>query len=112
MKHISWDCKCQFNRTTCNSNKKWNNDTCQCKCKKYRTCKKGCNPSTCICENSRYLISIAETLVSVCDKIVNATNTIPVNMTNTISTNVTSTNSTNSDRKKVRYKQSKRVFAH
>ena len=24
MKHISCDCKCKFNSTTCNSNKKWN----------------------------------------------------------------------------------------
>ena len=24
-KHISFDCKCKFNRTICNSNQKWNN---------------------------------------------------------------------------------------
>ena len=24
MKHISCDCKCKFNSTTCNSNQKWN----------------------------------------------------------------------------------------
>ena len=29
-KHISFDCKCNFNGTTCSSNKKWNNKTCQC----------------------------------------------------------------------------------
>ena len=28
--HISCDCKCKFNGTTCNSNQKWNNKTCQC----------------------------------------------------------------------------------
>ena len=28
-KHISCDCKCKFNSTTCNSNRKWNNKTCQ-----------------------------------------------------------------------------------
>ena len=28
-KHISCDCKCKFNSTTCNSNQKWNNKTCQ-----------------------------------------------------------------------------------
>ena len=27
-KHISWDCKCKFNSTICNSNQKWNN--CEC----------------------------------------------------------------------------------
>ena len=30
VEHISCNCKCQFNSTTCNSNKKWNNETCQC----------------------------------------------------------------------------------
>ena len=28
VKHISCDCKCKFNSTTCNSNKKLNNDEC------------------------------------------------------------------------------------
>ena len=39
---------------TCNSNEKWNNETCQCECKNYRTFKReySWNPSTCICENS------------------------------------------------------------
>ena len=31
--HISCDRKCKFNSTTCNSNQKWNNETCQCECK-------------------------------------------------------------------------------
>ena len=26
-KHVSCDCKCKFNSTTCNSNQKWNNKT-------------------------------------------------------------------------------------
>ena len=29
-KHISCDFKCKFNGTTCNSNQKWNNETCRC----------------------------------------------------------------------------------
>ena len=29
VKHISYDCECELNSTTCNSNKKWNNETCQ-----------------------------------------------------------------------------------
>ena len=71
------------------------------------------NPSTCICENGKYLKNIADTSVIVCDKIINVTdslstnvtNTMPLNMTNTISTNdVTSTVSINIDDKKVRYK--------
>ena len=35
--HISCDCKCKFNSATYNSNQKWNNKTCQCECKDYRT---------------------------------------------------------------------------
>ena len=33
-KCISGYCKCKFNSTTCNSNQKWNNKTCQYECKK------------------------------------------------------------------------------
>ena len=32
-KHISCYCKCTFNSATCNSNQKWNNETCQYDCK-------------------------------------------------------------------------------
>ena len=48
--HISCDCKSKFNSTVCNSNKKWNNQTCQCECKNYHNCKKDYSwtPSTCI----------------------------------------------------------------
>ena len=40
VKHISFDSKCKFNSSTCNSDQKWNNDKCQRECKKYRACKK------------------------------------------------------------------------
>ena len=115
VKHISCDCKCKFNiTTTCNSNQKWNNDTCQYECKKYHACKK-CytwNPSTCFCENSKNLKSIADSSVILCDKIINATDSVATNVTNTMSTNVINTTwtnvgsivSINSDDKKVRYK--------
>ena len=71
IKRISCDCKCKFNSTTCYSNKKCNSKTCQCKCKNYHKRKKdyGWNPSTSICENSKYLKSIADTSVIVCDEI-------------------------------------------
>ena len=38
------------------SKQKWNNKTCKCECKNYDKCEKdySCNPSTCICENSKY----------------------------------------------------------
>ena len=53
VKHISCDCKWNFIGTTCNSNQKWNKETCQCECKSYCTCKKNysLNPCTCICKN-------------------------------------------------------------
>ena len=47
-KHITCNCKCKLNSTTCNSNQKWNNKT---KCKKYFSW----NRSTCVCENGKYL---------------------------------------------------------
>ena len=61
------------------------------------------NPSKCICENSKYLKSIADTSVTQCDKIiivmdVSSTmqgNAIATNSTNTIATNVMSTVSVN-----------------
>ena len=40
IKHVSFDCKLKFNDSTYNSNQKWNNETCQLECKKYRKFKK------------------------------------------------------------------------
>ena len=67
------------------------NDKCKCKCKKYGTCKKGnsWNLSTCICKNNRYLKSIVDDSVIVCNEIINVIDSVPINGTNTISTNVT-----------------------
>ena len=55
--HISCDWECKFNSTICNSNQKWNNKTCQCECKNYRTCKKDYSWNLIISENSKYLKS-------------------------------------------------------
>ena len=54
-KHNFCDCKWNFDCTTCNLNQKWNNETCQCECKNYYTCKKdySWNLSLCICENDK-----------------------------------------------------------
>ena len=41
--HISRDCKCKFNSTTCNSKQKWNNNICQCECKIVFKCEKDYN---------------------------------------------------------------------
>ena len=77
-----------------------------CECKNCRMCTKGYswNPSTCLCENGKYLKSIADTLVSVCDEIINATDNVSTNVTNTIPTNFMSIVSTNVHSKKVGYK--------
>ena len=48
-----------------------------------------------IYENGRYLKSIIDNSVIVCDKIIYATDSVSTNMTNTISTNVTNTLPTN-----------------
>ena len=66
--HILCDCKCKFHSTTCNSDQEWNIKSCQYECKNYCKCKNGhsWNPSTCICENSKYLKSIADTSVTEC----------------------------------------------
>ena len=70
-KHISCDCKFNFNSATCNSTQKWNNKTCQSECKNYHTCKKDSwNPSTCICENYQYLKSIGNISVIDCNEII------------------------------------------
>ena len=76
------------------------------------------NPSTCIYENGKYLKSIADTSVIVCDEMIiaidevstNVTNTIPTNMTNTISANVTSTAIISM--KKIEIKNGLLYFAH
>ena len=88
-KHISCDAKCKFNSTTCNSNEKWNNKTCQCECKNYHECKKdySWNPSTCICENNKYLKSTADTSVITCDETISVMDIVSRKKTNNIATN-------------------------
>ena len=61
-KHISCVCKCKLNSTACNSRLVNVNRT----CKKYNSW----DPSTCICDNSKYLKSIADTSVIECDEII------------------------------------------
>ena len=90
-KHISCDLKCKFKSTVFNSNQKWNNEICQCKCKTYHKCKKdySSNPSICIWENSKYLKSIADSSVIDCDERMSVMDIESTKMTNTIATNVT-----------------------
>ena len=88
--HISCDCKCKFNSTTCNLNRKQNTKTYKCECKNYRKCKKdyAWNPSTCICETSKYLKNIADTSVIACDKILDVMDIVLTKKANTIAKNV------------------------
>ena len=81
-----------------------NNKTCQCECKNCRKCKKDYiwNPSTCICENSKYLKIIADISVTECDEIIIVMDIVSTKKTNTIATYVTSTASINCHNKKVR----------
>ena len=60
---------------------------------KIRTCKKDCswNPSTCICENGKYLKSIANISVIECDAVISVLDIISIKKTNTVATYVTST---------------------
>ena len=64
---------------------------CQRECKHYHKCKKdySWNPSTCICENSKYLKSITKTSVIACDEIVSVMDIISTKMRITLATNVT-----------------------
>ena len=96
--------KYKFNSTTCNSNQKWNNKICQCQCKNYHKCNKyySWKPSRCICENSKYLKSIADTSAIECDEIITVMDIVSTKNTNIIATNVTSTASINGHSKKVR----------
>ena len=60
------------------------------------------NPSTCICEDSKYLKSIADTSVTECEEIIIVMNNVSRKKTNTIAANVTSTAWINCHSKNVR----------
>ena len=95
------DCKCKFNSTTCNSNQKGNNETCQWECKNYHKC--GKDYSTCICKTSEYPKSFADTTVTEYDEIIIAMDNLSKKeKTNIIPTNVTSTASIMHHSKKLR----------
>ena len=86
---------------TCNSKQKWSDKTWQWECKNYRKCKKdySWNPSTCICEN-KYLKSIVDISVTVCDEVIVVMNIVSTKKTNAIATKVTITASINCRSKK------------
>ena len=61
----------------CNSNQWWNNDKCRCECKKTQVCEQDYvwNPATCNCKHGKYLASIMDDSVIVCDEIKNVKET-------------------------------------
>ena len=62
----------------------------QCEWRNYRQGKKyyTLSPSTCICEKSKCLKSIADTSVIACDEIIDAIDIVSTNMTHTIATSI------------------------
>ena len=100
--HILCNWKCKFNSKIWNSKQKQNNKTYQCTCKNYRMCKDNYswNPSTCICENSKYLKHIADVTVIECN--VTIINNLSTKKTRTKARNFTNTALINFHSKKVR----------
>ena len=76
VKQIPGNCKFKFNSTTCNSDQKWDNKSCQYQFKNHRTCMEYYiwNPSRCIRENGKYLKSTADTSVIVCQQMLQTIN--------------------------------------
>ena len=71
-KHILCRCKCRFDGGKCNSDQWWNNDKCWCECKKRHVCEKKYiwNPTTCNCKNGKYLASIMDGSLIMCDEVI------------------------------------------
>ena len=72
-KHIS--CECKFYGGICNLNQWWNNDKFLCKCKKHFICQKYYiwNPVPCSCENEKYLATIMDDSVIMCNETIEET---------------------------------------
>ena len=70
-KQILHKCKCKFDGRKCNSYHWWNNNKCQCECKKYNVYETDFiwNPATCSCKKGKYLASIMDDSAITCDEI-------------------------------------------
>ena len=70
-KHIACECKPIFHGRKCNSDQKWNNNKCQCECKKHKICEKDYiwNPATCSCKHGKYLANIMDDSGIPCNEI-------------------------------------------
>ena len=71
-KHISCECKCNFDETKCKSNQLCNKDKWRCECKKHHICEKDyvCNPVRGNCENGKYLSSIMDDSTIIRDQVI------------------------------------------
>ena len=69
---ISCKFKCKFDGRKCNSDQWWNNNICQCECKKRHACEKDYvwNPSTCNCVNGKYIASIIDDSAIMFDEVI------------------------------------------
>ena len=89
VKPLLCDCKCKFNKTTCNSNQKWSNEKCQWELKSIVYAKKiivGIS-SRYICEISRYLKSAVDDSVFVCNEIICVMDSALTKVRNIVPTN-------------------------
>ena len=67
-RHISCECKCQFDGTKCNANQWWNSNKCWCECKNYHICEEDYlwNPAI---WKWKYLASFMDDS-AICDKVI------------------------------------------
>ena len=83
-KHLSCECKCNFDATKLISNQKWKSEKCWRECKNPKeldACEKVYiwNPSIWICKNGEYSASTIDDSVLTCDAIVNAEDSVLAN---------------------------------
>ena len=71
-KHVSCECKCEFDCRKCNSNQKWNNDKRWYESKRHHICEKDYiwNTVTCSYKNGKYLENVIDKSVITCDEII------------------------------------------
>ena len=71
-KHISCECKCKLDGRKYNSGQWWNNSKCWCEYKKIHVCEKDYvwNSDTCNCGNGKYLTSIVDDSVIICNEVI------------------------------------------
>ena len=69
-KHISCECKSEFDGRKCNSDQWSNKDKCPYEYKERHVCEKDYvwNPATCYCENGKYLANIMDDSAITCDE--------------------------------------------